>query len=642
VNPADLVRRSIRLKVLSVVLAATFVALLFTGIILVLYDLVTQRRSAVNDLVAQAEIVGLASAPALDFNDSLAASQNLAVLRVRPHIVAAALYNRQGRLFATYVRDAQANVRFATTPGATGVHVDGGHILVNQPISDRDERLGTVVIDARLEVLPRLWSYIGLVALVLLASLLLALVMSSILQRTITRPILSIAAVAKRVKTERDYSLRAQATTPDETGELVNEFNDMLAQTEARTRLLEETNRALEHEMIVRQDAERALVEADRRKDEFLATLAHELRNPLGPIRNSVHYLRLRHSETEELQQTLSLVERQVWNMVRLIDDLLDISRITRDTLELRRSSFRVDDLIQDVVEATQHAIDEAGHQLEIKRAGGNVWLHADRPRLGQAVINLLNNAIKYTPGGGCLELEAGVHGTELVITVRDNGIGIPPDKLEDIFQPFSQLDRSLEKTRGGLGIGLALAQRLAVLHGGRITASSAGPDQGSTFELRAPVVDREGGELTPSMADRLPKGKTAQPRRVLIADDNHDAAESLAALLEAFGHRTAIAHDGIEVLEQCEKNRFDLAVIDIGMPRLNGYEAARRLRETPEGRAMRLVALTGWGQAEDRQRAFEAGFDEHLTKPIRPDQLVALLAGTPVLDGANPPEPRT
>jgi signal transduction histidine kinase/CheY-like chemotaxis protein len=634
------VRRSIRLKILLVVLAATFIALLFTGTILVLYDLASQRRNAADDLIAQAEIIGLASAPALDFNDSLAASQNLAVLRVRPQIVAAALYNRQGRLFATYMRDPLANVRFAAQPGSGGVHVDGSHILVNQPISDRDERLGTVVIDARLELLPRLWSYLGLVGLVLLASLLLALVMSSILQRTVTRPILAIADAAKRVKTGRDFSLRVRTTSEDETGLLANEFNDMLAEVGARTRLLEESNQALEHEMGVRQEAERALVEADRRKDEFLATLAHELRNPLGPIRNSVHIMRLRHADNEDLQQTLALVERQVRNMVRLIDDLLDLSRITRDTLDLRRTSFRIDDLIQDVVEASQHAADEAGHTLQVRRTGGNVWLHADRPRLGQAVTNLLNNAIKYTPASGHLALEADTQGSELAITVRDDGIGIPPDKLNDIFQPFSQLDRSLEKTRGGLGIGLALAQRLAVLHGGRVTASSAGRGKGSTFVLRAPVVDSEGGEPAPSTMDRLPRGRTANPRRILIADDNHDAAESLALLLEAFGHQTAIAHDGIEVLERCAKDRFDLAVIDIGMPRLNGYEAARKLRETPEGRAMRLVALTGWGQAEDRQRAFEAGFDEHLTKPVRPDQLIALLAGTPASNGPGSADP--
>lgn len=631
--------RSIRLKVMLIVLAATFVALFFTGTVLVLYDLASHRRSVLSDLTSQAEIVGRACAPALAFNDTLVAHQNLALLRVRPQIVSAAIYTNDGRLFATYLRDRQTDTRFPPAPGRDQISMEAGRILLSQTIADQDERLGVVVIDARLQVLPRLSNYLALVGLVLVVSLLLALLMSSVLQATVTQPILAIAEVAKRVKGERDFSLRAERTTEDETGELVTQFNDMLAEIGTRTRALEESNRALEHEMGIRAEAERALVEANQRKDEFLATLAHELRNPLGPIRNSVHYLRLTHDGSPDLQSTLAMVERQVRHMVRLIDDLLDISRITRDALELRRSSFRLDDLIQDVVEASQHAVEEAGHQLRVQRASGNVWLYADRARLGQAVSNLLNNAIKYTPTGGHISVEAEAHGRELKISVQDDGIGIPPDKLSEVFAPFSQLDRSLEKTRGGLGIGLTLAQRLVVLHGGAITATSEGSGRGSTFQIQVPVVDPQGGESSTQISDGLPRVTTTSPRRVLVADDNRDAAESLAALLRVLGHGATVAHDGVEALEWCERETFDVAVLDIGMPRLNGYDLARRIRETPAGRTMRLVALTGWGQAEDRERAFEAGFDDHLTKPVRPDQLAALLASAHASRAMTGPE---
>ena len=616
-------RRSIRAKVMLLVMATTFVALLFSGVTLVLYDLRSHQSTWVNDMVTQAEIVARASAPSLAFDDSLTAHQNLALLSVRPQIMAAALFRPDGSRFASYRREGFAEP-LPTGPEGAGHRIEGHRFTLFLPVSDRDERLGVIYLAARYDLRQRLVSYLAIVEIVLIASLLVALFMSFRLQSAVTRPILSIADVARRIKEQRDYSLRAPKTTEDETGDLVQAFNEMLGEVGRRTDALEGTNRRLEHEMKERQEAERALREADQRKDEFLATLAHELRNPLGPIRNAVHYLKLRGAGEPDGRRTLDIVERQVQSMVRLIEDLLDISRITRDALELRLATFPLADLLQDVTESCQHAVEEAGHELRLRAPAQPVLLHGDRARLAQAVTNLVNNAIKYTPRGGRVELGAASQGNTIEITVSDSGIGIPPDKLTDIFQPFSQLDRSLEKTRGGLGIGLALSQRLVALHGGTITASSEGPGHGSRFTVRLPIVTTAAKEAEKDGDAPLPSGHKL---RVLVADDNLDAAESLAMLLQVCGYESATAPDGEEAFATASTGRFDAAILDIGMPRLNGYDLARRIRTRPWGRNMLLVALTGWGQTDDKERAFDAGFDDHLTKPVHPDQLLAALS---------------
>ncbi len=321
---------------------------------------------------------------------------------------------------------------------------------------------------------------------------------------------------------------------------------------------------------------------------------------------------------------SLEIIERQVQQMTRLMEDLLDISRITRDTLELRVSDFSVRELIRDVTEATQFGAREAGQDLRVVIEDPDRVLHADRARIVQVVSNLVNNAIKYTPAGGRIELAARVAHGDLLVTVSDDGIGIPRDKLADIFEPFSQLDRSLEKTRGGLGIGLALSRRLVLMHQGTISAESRGPGQGSTFRVVLPIVT-DGVSATTTV--KSPRGTPGMPRlSILVADDNRDAAESLAALLGFLGHEPAVAHDGAEAFECLAQGRFRAAILDIGMPKLNGYDVARKVREQPWGRDLLLIALTGWGQSEDKQRAYDAGFDRHLTKPVDLDQLTAVL----------------
>jgi signal transduction histidine kinase/ActR/RegA family two-component response regulator len=651
------IRRSIRLKVTFLVLATVLAALLCTGTILVLYDLRQHRESWVTDLVTQAEIVGRASAPALAFHDTLTARQNLALLSVRPHIEHAAIFTPDGHRFATYTRKGSDPGDIPARPIEDGYRTSGAQIVLQYPVRDSDERLGSIYLRAEDDVLARLASYLATVGLVLVISLLVALALSSLLQNAVTRPILAIAEVAQRVKAERNFGLRARKTTDDETGELVVAFNSMLSEVGQRTTALEESNRALQREMGVRQEAERALRDANRRKDEFLATLAHELRNPLAPIRNAVHYINARGASDPRAAELIPIIDRQVQHMVRLIDDLMDISRITRDKLELRLSEFGLDDLLREVVEACGHALSEAGHSIVVRPVPPGVVLRADRARLDQVLGNLLNNAIKYTPPGGHIELEAEVEGRELVLFIRDDGIGIPREQLEQIFEPFSQLDRSLEKARGGLGIGLALSRRLVQLHAGTVTVDSPGQGRGTTFRVCLPIVIAPGVTEVPDVPEAGPAAEAPAPRpapaeagapaisapramatappeaaatpgrmRVLVADDNKDAAETLASLLRAAGHEAATAYDGEQALALLDRGPFEVGVIDIGMPRLNGYDVAEQVRRGAKGAHLRLVALTGWGQTEDRRRALAAGFDDHLTKPVHPEALLSLL----------------
>jgi signal transduction histidine kinase/ActR/RegA family two-component response regulator len=416
--------------------------------------------------------------------------------------------------------------------------------------------------------------------------------------------------------------VRVPRSTNDETGALVDAFNDLLARVGQRTA-------ELESEMEVRQRAEAALFEANRRKDEFLATLGHELRNPLAPIRNAIHYLSLQPGNDPEARKTLAMAERQVKHMVRLIEDLLDISRITRDALDLRIEPFELSEFVEEIAESSRYAAADGAHDLEFSAPKPGVRLLADRARLLQATGNVIHNAIKYTPEGGRIRVDVSSEGDRLSIVVTDTGIGIPRDRIDEIFQPFVQLDRTLEKARGGLGIGLALAQRIVAMHGGKLTAESEGPGKGSRFRIELPGVQPapEPAAETTAPAASAPAAGAARPIRVLVADDNVDSADSLALLLSRVGHEVVVANDGLEALRRAEETRPDLALLDIGMPGLNGYDVARRIRSESWGTAMRLVALTGWGQHEDKTQATEAGFDAHLTKPVEMSALRELVA---------------
>ena len=606
---------SIRLKMMIVALATCLAALLFAGAVLVAYDVRSHQTSFARDLLIQAEMVGRSCAPAIVFGDTLTAHQTLETVSIRPEIEGGAVYRSTGQVFASWSRTSPAPPLPA--PLATdGIFFHGDRLTVFKEIVDTDGRVGTIALMAHYDLAGRLSHYLPVLAFIGIGSLLVALLMSTALQSAVTRPILAIARVAREIGTRRDFSLRVRKETEDETGQLVDAFNSMLVEVG---------------------EAERSLLESNRRKDEFLATLAHELRNPLGPIRNAAQYLQLKGGDAESIR-SLEIIERQVQQMTRLMEDLLDISRITRDTLELRFSDFTVRDLIRDVTETTQFGAREAGQELRVVVEEPDRVLHADRARIVQVVSNLVGNAIKYTPAGGRIELAARAPHGDLIVTISDDGIGIPRDKLADIFEPFSQLDRSLEKTRGGLGIGLALSRRLVLMHQGTISAESRGPGQGSTFRVVLPIAtDGVAASTVATPAD--PRGARAPRQSILVADDNHDAAESLAALLGFLGHEAAVAHDGAEAIECLATGRFRAAILDIGMPKLNGYDVARRVREASWGRDLQLVALTGWGQSDDKQRAYDAGFDRHLTKPVDMEQLTAVLTSLepgPASQGAD------
>ena len=366
------------------------------------------------------------------------------------------------------------------------------------------------------------------------------------------------------------------------------------------------------------------LAEANRHKDEFLATLAHELRNPLAPIRNAVQYLGMDGLTERDVKTGRDVISRQVTVMVRLIDDLLDVSRISRNKLDIRKQRVVLASILESAVESSRPLINECGHELTIRLPPEPLDLDADPIRLAQVFLNLLNNAAKYTKRGGHIWLTADREGSNAVVSVRDNGIGIPSDMLPRIFERFTQVDRSLERSQGGLGIGLTLVRRLLDLHDGTIEARSNGPDQGSEFVVRLPLIQPP-LELPPTSDG--PKAASLSGSRILVVDDNKDAADSLGMLLRLKGNDLRTANDGLEAVEVAETFRPELVLLDIGLPKLNGYDVARRIRQQPWGRDVILVALTGWGQDEDRRRSQEAGFNFHVVKPVELTVLEGLLA---------------
>ena len=402
---------------------------------------------------------------------------------------------------------------------------------------------------------------------------------------------------------------------------------------------LEAANRLLQTEIAERARIERALKEADRHKDEFLAMLAHELRNPLAPIHNAVQLMHRRSFTDPQLAWSRDVIGRQLAHLTRLVDDLLDVSRITRGKINLNKEVIELETLMTRTVETVQPLIDERGHTLTVDVPKGMLAVLGDPTRLVQAIGNVLSNAAKYTERGGRITLAAVESDTELVIRGRDNGIGIPADLMPMIFNLFTQLDRTSGPAQSGLGIGLALVQRLVEMHGGSVTARSEGLGHGSEFVIRLPLFIRERIEsgqplqqlsaLEQSMTNADLATRTQ--RRILVADDNNDALESLATLLQLSGHEVYTASNGAVALESAEQHRPEVALLDIGMPKLDGYEVARRIRAQPWGQRITLVALTGWGQDSDRKRSQEAGFDSHLVKPLDLDKLTELLAALPV-----------
>jgi PAS domain S-box-containing protein len=359
----------------------------------------------------------------------------------------------------------------------------------------------------------------------------------------------------------------------------------------------------------------------DRRKDEFLATLAHELRNPLAPLRNGLELLTLALDDPEAMKRTCHMMEMQLSQMVRLIDDLLDVSRINNNIVALEKESTTLGTIIRQALETTGPLIDSRGHELSMHLPSEDIPIDVDTVRLTQVFSNILNNAAKYTPREGKLAIKADRDGTWLTVRISDSGVGIPANKLEEIFEMFTRVDQSLERDQGGLGIGLSLVRRLVEMHDGTVEARSDGLGTGSEFVVRLPVQSVE-----PITASQATGAEASRSRRVLVADDNRDSAATLAALLRLMEHETATAHDGLEALRVAEEFLPEIAFIDIGMPNLNGYDTARQIRRSAWGRDTFLVALTGWGQDEDKRRSSEAGFDVHCVKPVNLAEIKRLM----------------
>ena len=603
---------------MSVVLVTTLAALLINGLGLVVLDLRSYRESQVAAVRTQADILARASAAAVAFNDRKEALEALRLLRENPEVLGAAIYLPTGELFASYAREGDSVPRSWTK--TDGLSFGGDRIRGFVRVVESGVPVGAVYLDVRYNLYGRLAQFSAILGIVFVAALALALFLSTALQRSITRPIQDITEAARRVIERGDYSVRVPKRTDDETGLLADAFNQMLAEIDRRSR-------EVAAQMHERQQAEEALRVADRRKDEFLATLAHELRNPLAPVRNAVEILRMKNSADPDLARSRDVIARQVAQMARLLDDLLDVSRITRNKLELRKQPVTLAAVIDSAVETSRPLVDAAGHRLEVSLPKP-VYIDGDATRLAQVFANLLNNAAKYTPRGGSIGVHAERQGHEVVVAVKDNGIGFAPEMRPRLFEMFSQAAPALERSQGGLGIGLSLVKALVEMHGGSVQAHSQGPGTGSEFIVRLPLMAPD-SSLAPSHAGEPAAASAGRKRRLLVVDDLKDAADSLAALLRVLGHEVHIAYDGEQGVAAARRLKPEVAFLDLGMPKLNGYEACRMIRDD-FGNEMFLVALTGWGQDDDRRRSAAAGFDRHLVKPVEPMALSEMLSSLP------------
>ncbi len=619
--------QSLQGRVILVVLVATFVALVVATAALALYDARAYRQTVTADLSTQAEILAHTNAPALAFDDPQAARENLALMHDRPGVLAAAIYKPSGQLFASYSRDGSPAASVPMSPGAMGTTIAGDEIRVVKPIIEQRETVGIVLLRARYELGERLANYLVILIAVMMASLCVALLVSAFLQARITTPIMSFTDVVRRVMNQRDFSLRVAQTDTRELDVLVDAFNEMLAEVGRQTEALAASNRSLQIETVERRGAENALRIADRHKDEFLATLAHELRNPLAPIYNGVELLKMPQRAGAEPGKILDMMQRQVRQMVRLIDDLLDVSRIATNKLVLRKAPMDLKIAVSSAIETVATFIRDRQHTLEVSVPEYPILMEGDATRMSQVIVNLLHNAAKFTAPGGRITLDVTHDARGVIARVTDNGIGIEPAMQSRMFGLFEQADRALERAQAGLGVGLSLARQLVAMHGGTLQARSDGLGKGSEFIVHLPDVALVEHGSEPVTVQR---GRgAASGHRILIVDDNVDFAATLATLMTALGNDVRVANDGAAGLEEAQRFIPDVAFLDIGMPKLNGYDLATRIRGVPALAQSVLVAVTGWGQDKDREHAQSAGFDHHLVKPVESAAVAAILEAT-------------
>jgi signal transduction histidine kinase/ActR/RegA family two-component response regulator len=606
-------RRTLRGKLLAIVMIATNAALLLSALSLLAYEIRSYRHAASAEVKSQADLLSQSIIPAIEFNDAKAATDALAALKVRPDVEYAAVFLTDGSLFAQYQSEAipPGGPPPSTAPATSGLNVSGRNIELAQPILANGERLGALYLRSRHELASRIGGYFLILLATSAAGAGLAWLIYRRMHSTVTAPILDVTSAAERVMAERNFDLRVTQTSNDEVGTLVKAFNSMLDQ--------------LSTEMRERQAAEAALRDADRRKDEFLATLAHELRNPLAPIRNGLAILRQADDNPQTRRRAREIMERQLAHMVRLIDDLLDVSRITRGKFELRVETADMVTIVQGAMDAAAAELQAKQHAVSIELPQHPLWVHVDAARMTQVLVNLLTNAAKYTPTGGHVRVRACERHGDVIVEVQDNGVGIEVQDQQRIFDMFSQIDRSLERGFTGLGIGLTIARQLVQMHAGELTVKSDGLGLGSTFAVKLASV-RPPAQTSTTVQQPPIDHRQDGALDVLIADDNHDFAESLAALLQQEGHQTRVFHDGATALSAASAKPPDVAFVDIGMPGLNGYRFAEELRLQRGRKRPVLIAVTGWAQEADKLRSQDAGFDHHWVKPLDLDRAMTFL----------------
>jgi signal transduction histidine kinase/CheY-like chemotaxis protein len=612
---------SLRVKVTLLVLAATCAALCVAAASMVVYELRTYRTGLIQDLEGQADVVALASSAALAFDDPESAHRTLFSLRARQGITAAVLYQRDGRVFALYGSPAAGLP--SVPPARESVFVGSNDIRLYKPIRDNTGPLGTIYLQARYDRGDRLLNYFVILSGVMAMSLGIALLISIWLQRVVTRPVLSVAETARHVMETGDFSLRAPRITHDELGALADDFNQMLTHIETDAGMLQQSNLRLQQEVAERKAAEDALRAEDRRKDEFLAMLGHELRNPLAAISMALHVGRSPNAGTDVISHSRAVIERQIQHLSRLVDDLLDVSRVITGKIVLNRAPL-------DVAEALEHAIEglRTSGRLGSRPVVKNLqpaWVEADSTRLEQVFGNLLTNAIKYAPPEAPIEVSVERVQDRVVVRIRDSGIGIEPQLLPRIFELFVQGERSLDRSEGGLGIGLTLVKRLVEMHGGTVNAESEGSGRGSTFTVRLPALEGAAVE-----AGATPARTAVPPRRILVIEDNADSASMMQAYLSIRGHEVRVATNGLAGVELALEWQPQVALVDIGLPVLNGYQVAARLRTVLAADRLLLVAVSGYGARQDQAHALQSGFDHYLVKPVELGQLDRLIATAP------------
>ncbi len=611
---------SLRQQLTRAAMLTTFLAILLSAGALITYELSVYRSASIDELRAQGDLIARSTATAVESGDAKVAQSNLSLLRNQPRIRSAAVYGVDGAMVASYTPS--GGVLLARLPPdfqAWGPRYSGSTLEMTQAIERDGRRLGILYLKTEHDV----WSRLAAFALIVLAvgavSLTVAYYFFVHLQRRITSPLEKMTEVARDVIGSHNWALRAPATDYKDVGVLVDAFNRMLSECETRTS-------ELEREMVTRQGVEQELRQADRQKDEFLATLAHELRNPLSPMTSAVALLQMPAASEQTREKALVVLERQLRHIVRLVNDLLDASRVTTGKLSLDNAAVDVGELLRTTIEGAQALATQQGLTIHLQLPPRQLYVHGDAIRLTQVFSNLLSNACRYTLRGGRVDVALADRGEWVEASITDTGIGVEPEMQERIFDLFEQADKTLQRGNTGLGVGLTLARQIILLHDGELTMSSDGLNQGSCFTVRLRRLPQNGTDVAEIPASSAEASPALRPLHILIADDNVDLTDSFAEILRSSGHSVEVAHDGAAAVEKAQARVPDIALLDIGMPKLDGYEVARRLRAGVATQGIHLVAITGWGQASDLEAARAAGFDHHLLKPVDPQDLVRLI----------------